>query len=364
MEAESRSDDAPAKPFYLSCSVCFWDSREIGWCFEKATGLSAQVEALKSNTAEKEFNQLVEHFEGIQKSSLPNNHFSSTFGSLGYSSRSLGRFSSFGMSTRSQLESRNGKQSSLQEYHAVSYVEDSDLASPTPNIQNMIPTRVRLAMKQAKRCRKCRHIMIKPESKAQTIRFKIKLVASNYIPKITLLRTLSDSTPLTTAPYPVNEPFYIGLRFTNPIYTIVNMELSTPFTDDSNPDNPTVDLIASTFALPPYTELWEYEDEEDEDLENKEILAKANNSKGVVEVRGNSVSVIAYVVAKKPSENMILPILVKYNHKSLDVDLGEDEAGDVNDSATSDAAAATAANAIVYGSFWVYINLGRVSQQE
>jgi hypothetical protein len=39
------------------------------------------------------------------------------------------------------------------------------------------PQRIHLAIKRSKRCRNCRHILIKPEQKAQATRFKIKLVA-------------------------------------------------------------------------------------------------------------------------------------------------------------------------------------------
>ncbi len=44
------------------------------------------------------------------------------------------------------------------------------------------PLRIPLHSKKTKRCPACRHILIKPEQKAQSVRFKIKLVAANYIP--------------------------------------------------------------------------------------------------------------------------------------------------------------------------------------
>ncbi|EPQ31476.1 uncharacterized protein PFL1_00811 [Pseudozyma flocculosa PF-1] len=48
------------------------------------------------------------------------------------------------------------------------------------------PTRVALRCKQSKRCPTCRHIIIKPDLKAESRRFKIKLVAFNYVPEIEL----------------------------------------------------------------------------------------------------------------------------------------------------------------------------------
>ncbi|SPO24642.1 related to dynactin subunit p62 [Ustilago trichophora] len=46
------------------------------------------------------------------------------------------------------------------------------------------PTRVPLKSKLSKRCPACRHIVIKPDIKAASNRFKIKLVAQNFLPEI------------------------------------------------------------------------------------------------------------------------------------------------------------------------------------
>lgn len=46
------------------------------------------------------------------------------------------------------------------------------------------PTRVPLKSKLSKRCPACRHIVIKPDSKADSSRFKIKLVAINFLPEV------------------------------------------------------------------------------------------------------------------------------------------------------------------------------------
>ena len=46
------------------------------------------------------------------------------------------------------------------------------------------PQRIPLLTKPTKRCPDCRHILIQPESKAASVRYKIKLVASNYLPLV------------------------------------------------------------------------------------------------------------------------------------------------------------------------------------
>ncbi|KAA1134293.1 hypothetical protein PGTUg99_034758 [Puccinia graminis f. sp. tritici] len=66
-------------------------------------------------------------------------------------------------------------------------------------VQDLKPSRVPLRSKRTKRCPTCQHILLKPKQKAQSIRFKIKLIASNYLPLIELHRKrIATSTKLGT----------------------------------------------------------------------------------------------------------------------------------------------------------------------
>ncbi|KAJ1673731.1 hypothetical protein EV182_004670 [Spiromyces aspiralis] len=221
-------------------------------------------------------------------------------------------------------------------------------------------------MKLAKRCRKCRHIMIKPESKAQAIRFKIKLVAANYIPSITILRALSPSTPLKVAPYAAGTPFTLGLRFINPVYSELDLELSTPLTvrrgasgggNKAGPEDSQalVEVPAPRITLAPYTELWEYGDEETTNDVVSDACTKVDKSRGIVDVRGNSVTLLFRVSPLRPAKDLVIPLLVKYSHKSMDVDI-DNEGEDVGTQPT-------AADSVTRGSFWVYLCLGPVRSQ-
>ncbi|KAJ2758661.1 hypothetical protein H4S06_002601, partial [Coemansia sp. BCRC 34490] len=54
--SSSHSGAADGAAFVLSCSVCLWNSAEIGWTFEKATGISAQIERMReAKDSTKEF---------------------------------------------------------------------------------------------------------------------------------------------------------------------------------------------------------------------------------------------------------------------------------------------------------------------
>ena len=51
----------------------------------------------------------------------------------------------------------------------------------------MIPNRIHLRTKRSKRCKDCSHQLIKPEQKTQNTHFKIKDMARDHVPHVTLL---------------------------------------------------------------------------------------------------------------------------------------------------------------------------------
>lgn len=58
--------------------------------------------------------------------------------------------------------------------------------SPSTSISQLVPERMPLRAKMSKRCTACNHTLIRPESKATSLRWKIKTLASTYIPAIEL----------------------------------------------------------------------------------------------------------------------------------------------------------------------------------
>ena len=89
-----------------------------------------------------------------------------------------------------------------------------------------------LRTKRSKRCRACRHLLVKPEQKVQSTRFRIRLVALNYIPIISLQPLQpSPSTELPlidlTAILPLR-PSQFLLTLKNPLFDMVQITLATP----------------------------------------------------------------------------------------------------------------------------------------
>jgi dynactin-4 len=182
------------------------------------------------------------------------------------------------------------------------------------------PLRMPLHSKKSKRCPSCRHILIKPEQKAQSVRYKIKLVAATYIPAITV------SLPATVeaarrAPSSVQAaavaseaavmhagrsyPFHLAL--TNPLYDPVQVRLQVqrqiPASKRGDGEGAekarrppfAVTLPNTAFPIAAFAEAWEYEDDEDmlDDDEfglergAREKDARKNKTVGVLERRAN-----------------------------------------------------------------------------
>jgi dynactin-4 len=92
-----------------------------------------------------------------------------------------------------------------------------------------------LRTKRAKRCAACKHILVKPEFKPTSTRYRIKLTALNYIPFVTLKPV---QAPPLKAPGEVGEPGQLALQphrpyqwvltLKNHLFDAVKVSLATP----------------------------------------------------------------------------------------------------------------------------------------
>lgn len=98
-------------------------------------------------------------------------------------------------------------------------------------ISEMRPVPYLLRTKRSRRCRTCRHILSKPEAKVATTRFRIKLVAINTIPTMTIkpLAPVPAQPPGTPAPLLVPlKPVQFLLTITNALFDPIKVTLATP----------------------------------------------------------------------------------------------------------------------------------------
>lgn len=159
--------------------------------------------------------------------------------------------------------------------------------------------RIPLHSKRSKRCPACTHILIKPEQKAQSVRYKIKLVAANYLPAIVVAlphthatnaeaakrlgkSNLEDDRGASAAGMHAGKTYPFHLALTNPLYdpiqvrlSVQRMHVSAPAPSASSAEAGStapekarrppfaLSLPTSSFPIAAFAEAWEYEDDED-----------------------------------------------------------------------------------------------------
>lgn len=144
--------------------------------------------------------------------------------------------------------------------------------------EQKLPVPQPLRSKHTKRCSSCHRVLIKPDSKPSSARFKIKLLAHNYLPNL----RLSEFPPKSGYPIEfVPEKVYtLLLTITNPMHVAVKVSLATlsrpsitknsknsmvneSLVDDNNTSISTgkyphkVTIITPTVYLGPDEELWD-----------------------------------------------------------------------------------------------------------
>ncbi|KAL2161779.1 hypothetical protein VTH06DRAFT_7563 [Thermothelomyces fergusii] len=134
-------------------------------------------------------------------------------------------------------------------------------------VSELRPIPYLLRTKRSKRCPICRHIISKPESKIQTTRFRIRLVASSYIPTITV-RPLSLSATgagssasasgaaVAGAPLEPLKPAHFLLTFKNPIFETVKVTLGAP-AETPGRFASKVTVLCPVFEIDANTDMWD-----------------------------------------------------------------------------------------------------------
>ena len=141
------------------------------------------------------------------------------------------------------------------------------LAQINPYIQfdtDLRPIPTLLCTKRSKRCRSCRHILSKPESKITSTRYKIKLLALSHIPRLNIRALLSPSAGVATSSQP---PFNYGalrsgipthflLHVSNPLFDPVRVTLATPSTIPGKVQS-RVTILCPQFEVGANTDVWD-----------------------------------------------------------------------------------------------------------
>jgi dynactin 4 len=143
------------------------------------------------------------------------------------------------------------------------------LAQPNPNLRfssELRPLATLLCTKRSKRCRSCRHILSKPESKITSTRYKIKLLALNHIPRISM-RALSSQFTQSSSSAPTSTPFdynslksgittHFLLHLSNPLFDPIRVTLATPSITPGKVQS-RVTILCPQFDVGANTDVWD-----------------------------------------------------------------------------------------------------------
>ncbi|KAF8418810.1 dynactin p62 family-domain-containing protein [Tirmania nivea] len=348
---------APTGPYSLTCSYCHWSSKEIGLEFDKPANLTAQfAKQLKAaatenpkpkyaefSTYEENFAKLKLHYTSQGIGAAGSAGGAAGGGGLGVGrggtddyghspgtlSRLMGLYTGgghVGKRNISGLSARgkdaSGKKMELTEMVDVEIVGDEKeiidrliqvefdetttqaqyLCQPhQPKFKSQLrPIATLLRTKRSKRCRACRHILVKPEPKVQSIRFRIKLVAMNYIPAINISRldpttSYHSLTPLSTHQF--------LLTVTNPLFDPISVSLSTPQkTPGKYPS--IVTILCPEFEVGANTDAWDEVLKEDSTGEKKSrrVRGDRDRSGGTVWDSGRNWSTVVIEVIPPNTE--------------------------------------------------------------
>ena len=122
-----------------------------------------------------------------------------------------------------------------------------------PRFQNeMIPQATLLCTKRSRRCRTCRHILVKPEAKVSNTRYKIKLLALNHIPSM----TLKPLSTLSLPHLPPNKALQFLLTLRNPMFEAIKVSLATP-AQTPGPRAHNVTILCPDFTLGANADVWD-----------------------------------------------------------------------------------------------------------
>ncbi|KAF7348305.1 hypothetical protein MSAN_01784200 [Mycena sanguinolenta] len=413
-------------PFFLYCNHCRWDSAEVGITFEKPTGLAAQLQKFEDSAPDSlEFERLKEHFEpvirasslssstanapAVPPSSAAHSHRVRTNSITAAASAALARDipgvgktknkdempeyrSRVDITAASKLGTGGGEADveymrHLENVSEVANLEQRWIGSWATSLQtaHLKPLRIPLHSKRSKRCPACAHILIKPEQKAQSVRYKIKLVASNYLPAIaaalphqqqqqeeTAKRTLSKSTAAVDDERTAAGGIHAGKTYPFQARAHQSVRVHAPTLPSSGRASPdkaqarrppfAISLPSSAFPIAAYAEAWEYDLDDEDDID--EMFGLDDDDFGVAgrvpgreskDARGKAK--VVGVLEKKANFNM----LVSYTYRADDPAVSESNDGD---GPSSKAAAAGKPPETKTFAFYTVVDLGPIIPRE
>ncbi|XP_036096077.1 dynactin subunit 4 isoform X3 [Molossus molossus] len=331
------------KAYYLACGFCRWTSRDVGMA-DKSVATGGWQEPENPHT--QRMNKLIEYYQQLaQKEKVERDRKKlarrRNYMPLAFSQHTIHVVDKYGLGTRLQRpragatistlaglslkEGEDQKEIKIEPAQAVDEVEPLpedyytrpvNLTEVTtlqqrllqPDFQpicasQLYPRHKHLLIKRSLRCRKCEHNLSKPEFNPTSIKFKIQLVAVNYIPEVRImsipnLRYMKESQVLLT--------------LTNPVENLTHVTLLE--CDEGDPDNinstakvvvpPKELVLAGKDAAAEYDELAEPQDFQDD----PDIIAFR---------KANKVGIFIKVTPQREEGEVTVCFKMKHDFKNL-----------------------------------------------
>ncbi|XP_043925331.1 dynactin subunit 4 isoform X1 [Protopterus annectens] len=245
------------KAYYLACGFCRWSSRDVGMA-DKSVASGGWQEP--ENPHSQRINKLIEYYQQLaQREKIERDRKKLSrrrnYVPLAFSQHTIHVADKFGLGTRLQRqrsgapisalagltlkEGEDQKEIKIELAQAVEeveplpedyYIRSINLTEVTTLHQRLLqpdfqplsasqlhPRHKHLLIKRSLRCRKCEHNLSKPEFNPTSIKFKIQLVAVNYIPEVRImsipnLRYMKESQVLLTITNPVENFIHVTLQ--------------------------------------------------------------------------------------------------------------------------------------------------------
>lgn len=321
--SDSTGSGTGQERFILSCQYCDWTCLDIGVTLSRPTKITEQLVKLRKrqrtdlseqndgqneNTKDgsgpsPDHDDAFNNLAGFYKEQLSSGDPSNPFSSSPYSSpANLARIMNIygGLSQNALKKSREKPQpmreAQGQDEGFVTYTaDDTDEEAIIEKLrivgwENTTTTEQRMSMpsnhdahfadelwpvatplrsRRGKRCRTCRQFIVRGESKISSARYKIRLLAQQHIPHLTL-RPLNQTTPIpnpsfrlrlndpTPAPQPLqpHHPTHHILTLTNPVFEPVKVTLASPSTTPGRIKSRTT-ILCPSFTIGPAGDIWD-----------------------------------------------------------------------------------------------------------
>ena len=306
--------DPMSGPFILACDYCQWTTLDIGIQFDRPTKLNEKITAARKEARSK---QMQAYSESESAARMPKSDPDETFaalknfmslqissagstnplltpgGSYNYDSpSSLARIMSLYTGLGSYGKKNTSKAPPMRESADTSeglrifnpqsdieavkilrkdgYQETTSLEQrlaqrfPTRAVDELFPVPTLLRTKRAKRCRVCRHILVKPDAKVASTRYRIRLIALNYLPYITLKPLILPSSPAMQTPAvaidldnlsPLKATQFL-FTMKNPMFDPVKITLATP-SHTPGPFSHRVTILCPQFDIGAKADAWD-----------------------------------------------------------------------------------------------------------